>query len=158
MATSAKAEGTAPAKPQRTYAILTRSDPARFYPRYGPLPAVVAVEGQTGAWDAVGQSRTLRLGDGSTVVERLEAVDAPRRFAYQLTGFTGPFGNLVAFADAEWDFVASSEGTRIRWVYTFHAQPKRGWVVRLVVALFWSRYMKRVLAALVGEVSRPASG
>jgi hypothetical protein len=154
VATSARVESFAPAKPDRTFAILTRSDPARFYPAYGPLPAVTAVENQTGAWDAAGQSRTLRLGDGSTVIERLRVVDAPRRFAYQLTDFTGFFGNLVAFADAEWDFDASIEGTRIRWSYTFHAQPKRGWVVRLIVTLLWSRYMRRVLPALVDEVRR----
>lgn len=156
MATSAKAEGSAPAKPERTYAILTRSDPTRFYPKYGPLPAVIAVENQVGDWDATGQSRTLRLGDGSTVVERLKTVDAPRRFTYQLTDFTGRFGSLVAFADAEWDFVTAVDGTRIRWTYTFHAQPKRGWVVRLVVTLFWSRYMKRVLEGLIDEVGRVA--
>jgi hypothetical protein len=154
VSTSAKAEGFAPAKPDRTFAILTRSDPVRFYPKYGLLPAVVEVRDQTGAWDAPGQSRTLILGDGSTVVERLRVVDAPRRFSYQLTDFTGFFGELVAFADAEWDFDASIEGTRIRWTYTFHAQPKRGWVVRLIVRLLWSRYMKRVLPGLVDEVRR----
>lgn len=158
MATSAKAEGFAPAKPDRTFAILTQSDPVRFYPRYGLLPAVVEVRDQTGGWDAPGQSRTLILGDGSTVVERLRVVDAPRRFAYQLTDFTGFFGELVAFADAEWDFDASIEGTRIRWTYTFHAQPKRGWVVRLIVRVLWSRYMKRVLPALVDEVRRVSAG
>lgn len=152
MASSAHAEGIAPAKPDRTFAIVTTSDPARFYPKYGLLPAVVEVRDQTGAWDAVGQSRTLVLGDGGTLVERLKAVDAPRRFAYQLADFTGFFGTLVAFADAEWDFDANIEGTRIRWTYTFHAQPKRGWLVRLIVSLLWSRYMRRVLPALIDEV------
>lgn len=158
MSTSARAEGFASAKPSATFAILTPSDPTRFYPKYGPLPAVVEVRDQTGPWDAAGQSRTLVLGDGSTVVERLRVVDAPRRFAYQLTDFTGGFGSLVAFADAEWDFDASVEGTRIRWRYTFHAQPKRGWVVRLIVGLLWSRYMKRVLPRLIDEVQRVSAG
>ncbi|HTE62257.1 MAG TPA: SRPBCC family protein [Solirubrobacteraceae bacterium] len=156
MASSARAEGFAPAKPDRTFAIVTPSDPTRFYPRSGPLPAVVSVRAQTGAWDAAGQSRTLELGDGSTVVERLTEVDAPRRFAYRLGDFSGRFGSLVAFAEAEWDFDASVEGTRIRWTYTFHAQPKRGWVVRLIVVLFWGRYMNRVLPGLIEEVRRVA--
>ena len=111
---------------------------------------------QTGAWDAVGQSRTLELSDGSTVVERLTVVDAPRRFAYRLSDFTGPFGGLVAFAEAEWDFDAAVEGTRIRWTYSFHAQPKRGWIVRLIVRLFWARYMKKVLPGFIAEVERVA--
>lgn len=152
MASTAKAEGFAPAKPDRTFAIMTPSDPTRFYPKFGPIPAIVRVDDQTGAWDAVGQSRKLTLSDGGTVIERLKAVDAPRRFAYQLTDFTGFFGNLVAFAEAEWDFDASIQGTRIRWTYTFHAQPQRGWLVRLVVTLAWARYMNKVLPGLIDEV------
>jgi len=154
MASSARAEGFAPAKPDRTFAIVTPSDPTRFYPKYGPLPAVVAVRNQTGAWDAPGQSRTLELSDGSTVVERLTLVEPPRRFAYRLSDFTGTFGNLVAFAEAEWDFDASVEGTRIRWTYSYHAQPKRGWIVRVIVRVFWARYMKKVLPGLIAEVDR----
>jgi hypothetical protein len=156
MASTARAEGFAPAKPDRTFAILTPSDPTRFYPRFGPIPAIVRVDDQTGDWDAVGQSRRLTLSDGGTLIERLKVVDPPRRFAYQLTDFTGFFGNLVAFADAEWDFDANVEGTRIRWTYTFHAQPKRGWIVRLVVVLWWGRYMRRVLPLLIDEVRRLA--
>ena len=157
MASTAKAEGFAPAKPDRTFAIMTPSDPTRFYPKFGPIPAIVKVTDQTGAWDAVGQSRTLTLSDGGTLVERVRVVDPPRRFAYQLTDFTGFFGNLVAFADAEWDYDASVEGTRIRWTYTYHAQPKRGWLVRVIVKLFWGPYMKRVLPGLIAEVERVTS-
>jgi hypothetical protein len=154
MASTAKVEGFAPAKPDRTFAIMTPSDPTRFYPKAGLIPAIVRVDDQTGAWDGVGQSRKLTLSDGGTVIERLKVVDVPRRFAYQLTDFTGFFGNLVAFADAEWDFDASVEGTRIRWTYTYHAQPKRGWIVRLVVKFAWGPYMKRVLPGLIDEVRR----
>jgi hypothetical protein len=157
MASTARAEGFAPAGPDRTFAIITPSDPSRFYPKFGPLPAVVAVRDQTGAWDAPGQSRILELSDGSTVVERLTVVDAPHRFSYRLSDFTGMFGSLVAFAEAEWDFDANVEGTRIRWNYSFHAQPKRGWVVRLIVRLFWAPYMKRVLPGLIAEVARVAN-
>ena len=57
----------------------------------------------------------------------------------------------MAFADAEWDFDAAVEGTRVRWRYTFHAQPKRGWIVRLIVKLAWARYMRRVLPGLLAE-------
>lgn len=154
MASTARAAGFAPATPDRTFAILTPSDPTRFYPKFGPLPAVVAVQNQTGAWDAPGQSRTLELSDGSSVVERLTIVSSPSRFAYRLSDFTGLFGSLVAYAETEWDFDAAAEGTRIRWSYSFHAQPKRGWVVRFIVNVFWSRYMKKVLPGLIAEVDR----
>ena len=63
MATSARAEGFAPAKPDRTFAIMSPLTPVGFYPKFGPIPAVVEVTDQTGAWDAAGQSRTLHLAD-----------------------------------------------------------------------------------------------
>jgi hypothetical protein len=151
MASSAKAEGYATASPAHTFATITTADPTRFYPRHGIIPGVVTVSDQTGAWDAAGQRRVLALSDGGTFVERTREVDAPRRFTYQLTDFTGRFGGLVAFADAEWDFDAAVEGTRVRWRYTFHAQPKRGWIVRLIVKLAWARYMRRVLPGLLAE-------
>ena len=81
---------------------------------------------------------------------------APRRFAYRLSDFTGTFGSLGAFAEAAWDFDAAVEGTRIRWTYSYHAQPKRGWVVRIIVRVFWARYMKKVLPGLIAEVDRMA--
>lgn len=154
MGTSAFAEGHAPAHPDRTFEILTPSDPTRFYPKSGPLPGVVRVEGQTGAWDAVGQTRTLHLSDGSSVVETTREVDPPRRFSYQLTDFTKLFGSLVAYARAEWDFDAAEGGTRIRWTYTFYAQPARGAIVWLIVRLLWGPYMKKVMPGLVAEVKR----
>lgn len=157
MASSARAEGFAPTTPDRTFAIVTPADPVRFFPRDGVLPGVVAVENQSGSWDAVGRSRTLRLSDGSTVVERIVTVAPPSRFEYRLADFTGRFGGLVAFAEVEWDFDAAVEGTRVRWIYTFHAQPKRGWLVRLIVTLAWRRYMRRVLPGLLDEVARQTS-
>ncbi len=38
---------------------------------YAFLPAVVAVDGQDGPWNARGQTRTLRLADGNTLREEL---------------------------------------------------------------------------------------
>jgi|GEM_PF-1306220 len=154
MASAAKAEGFAPAKPDRTFAIMTPSDPTRFYPKFGLIPAIVRVDDQTGGWDAPGQSRKLTLADGGTVVERLEIVDAPRRFSYRLADFTGFFGTLVAFAKMEWDFDASVEGTRIRWTYTYLVQPQRGWIVRVIVRLARAPYMKRVLPGLDRHFAR----
>lgn len=154
MGTSAHAEAHAPAHPDRTFEILTPSDPSRFYGKFGPIPATVKVTDQTGAWDAVGQTRTLHLSDGGSVVETLKSVEAPHRFAYQLTDFTGVFGALVAFARAEWDFDAAEGGTRIGWTYTFYAQPARGAILAVIVKLFWAPYMRKVLPGLVDEVRR----
>jgi len=150
----ARVQAVAPADPARTFAILTPSDPARFYPRFRVIPAVVAVTDQTGAWDAVGQTRTLHLSDGSTVVETTTDVERPGFFAYELTDFTKVFGPLVDHARAEWHFDPAEGGTRITWSYTFFGRPGRGWIVALIVRLTWAAYMRRVIVGIVDEVRR----
>jgi hypothetical protein len=151
---SSTVTGIAPAAPERTFDILTPSDPARFYPKFRVVPATVGVEGQTGAWDAVGQTRVLRLSDGSSVRETTKDVERPSFFAYELTEFTKAFGPIVDHARAEWRFEAVEGGTLITWTYTFFGKPGRGWVVTLIVRLIWAAYMRKVMPGLVAEVER----
>jgi hypothetical protein len=155
---SATTVGIAPAAPARTFDILTPSDPSRFYPRFRVIPATVRVEGQTGAWDAVGQTRVLHLSDGSSVRETTTDVDRPGFFAYELTEFTKVFGPIVDHARAEWQFDAVEAGTRITWTYTFFARPGRGWIITLIVRLAWAAYMRRVMPGLIDEVRRVTVG
>lgn len=150
----ATVQAIAPADPVRTFDVLTPSDPALFYPRFRVIPAVVSVTDQTGGWDAVGQTRTLHLSDGSTVAETTIEVTRPGLFAYELTRFTKVFGPLVDHARAEWRFDAAEGGTRITWSYTFFGRPGRGWIVGLIVRLAWAAYMRRVIVGLVDEVRR----
>ncbi len=151
---SSTAVGIAPADPTRTFDILTPSDPTRFYPKFRVIPATVRVENQTGGWDAVGQTRTLHLSDGSSVVETTKDVERPGFFAYELTNFTKTFGPLVDHARAEWHFDPVEGGTRIHWTYTFFGRPGRGWIVTLIVKLAWAAYMRKVMVGLVDEVRR----
>jgi hypothetical protein len=146
--------GIAPADPARTFDILTPSDPTRFYPKFRIIPATVRVENQTGGWDAVGQTRTLRLSDGSSVRETTTDVERPGFFAYELSHFTKAFGPIVDHARAEWHFDAVEGGTRVTWTYTFFARPGRGWIVSLIVKLAWAAYMRKVMPGLVDEVRR----
>ena len=101
---SAQATAVAQTTPKRAWEISGPLDPTKYYPKFGPLPAVVGVRDQTGTWDTVGQSRTLLLSDGSSVVETITDADSPTYFAYELSNFTGLFGRLVAGARAEWSF------------------------------------------------------
>ena len=155
---SATTVGIAPADPAHTFDILTPSDPSRFYPKFRVIPATVRVEGQTGAWDAVGQTRVLHLSDGSSVRETTTDVDRPGFFAYELTEFTKVFGPSVDHARAEWQFDAVEGGTRITWTYTFFGRPGRGWIITLIVRLAWAAYMRRVMPGLVDEVRRVTVG
>jgi hypothetical protein len=132
---------------------LTQHDPTKFYPKAGVLPAVVEVRDQRGGWDAVGQTRTLVLSDGGTVVETLRSAEAPR-FAYDLTRFTGLFGILVANARSEWTVVADDddgERSTIEWRYSFTSRPGRGLVIAAIVRLAWAPYMRRVLPAIAAS-------
>jgi hypothetical protein len=146
----------APASPSQTFAIMTPVDPSRFYPRFGVIPATVAVQDQTGDWDAEGRTRRLLLGDGGSVVETLVSVQRPFRFVYELTDFRRVFGVLVDHARAEWTFQEEEQRTRVRWTYTFFAKPGRGLIVAAIVRLFWAPYMRHVLPGIVAEVRRGA--
>lgn len=151
---TASASGIARATPKQAYDTSGPVDPAKFYPAFGPLPAVVGVRGQTGSWDTVGRTRTLLLSDGGHVVETITDAASPTYFAYELSDFQKLFGMLVTGARAEWRFERVEAGTRILWTYTFFGKPGRGWIVALIVKLFWAPYMARVLPPIVREVER----
>lgn len=156
-ARSATVDGIAQVTPKRSYETSGPVDPTKFYPKFGPLPAVVEVRDQTGPWDAAGRTRKLVLSDGGHVIETITHADSPNYFAYELTDFQKLFGRLVSSARAEWRFERVAGGTHIRWTYTFHALPGRGWIVGMIVRLFWAPYMRRVIPTIVAEVERGAT-
>jgi hypothetical protein len=146
---SASAAAHVAARPDVVFPRLREHDPARFYPRWGLLPAVVVVRDQTGPWDAPGRTRTLVLSDGGSVVETLTSAEAPL-FAYDLSTFTGLFGRLVAGGRSEWRVTAAGEGSSIDWTYSFTPLPGRGPIVGAIVRLAWGPYMRRVLPRIAG--------
>jgi len=153
----ASVEGVAAASALASWTVALQTPPTEFYPRFGPLPAVVAVRDQPHAWDTAGYTRTLGLSDGGHVVETITQSDPGVFFGYDLSDFQKLFGRLVSGARAEWTFTpegSSGAATRIRWTYAFHPLPGRGWIVRAVVAALWAPYMRRVLPAIVAEVGR----
>lgn len=137
-----------------TWEVLTPIDPSRFYPKFGVIPATVAVREQTGPWNVVGQSRKLMLGDGGQVVETITDVEQPSFFAYELTEFHKLFKLLVDHARAEWRFTEQDSGTLVSWTYTFYARPRWGWALKLIVARAWEPYMRSVLPEIVHEAER----
>lgn len=117
----------------------------------GPIPPVVAVEGQDGRWDEPGRSRTVVLGDGSRVYEAITLSEpsggaAPTngraRFGYTVSGFPSPLGILAREARGLWIFEQNGDTTQIVWTYGFMpntvlARP----VLGFVIATFWKAYM-----------------
>lgn len=153
---SATVEGVTRASLLRAWEIATPLTPVGYYPKSGPLPAVIEVRDQTGPWDAPGQTRQLMLSDGGYVIEHLVHVDKPEVFVYELSDFQKLFGALVKGARAVWEFTEVNGGTKIRWTYTFHPRRGAGVVVGAIVKLLWGPYMKRVLPGIIAEVDKQA--
>ncbi|ARC56972.1 hypothetical protein AS850_07755 [Frondihabitans sp. 762G35] len=151
---NAVAEGYVEAPLDTAWAVGTPMTPVGYYPKYGPLPAVVGVRDQTGPWDAVGQTRQLLLSDGSSVIEHLKQIEKHATFVYELTDFTKILGRLVSGGRAVWVYRAEGSGTTIRWSYSFFARPGMGLPTMLIVRLFWAPYMRRVLPGILAEIAR----
>jgi hypothetical protein len=146
--------------------VLVPIDLTTIFRGMAPLPAVSGVEDQIGRWDAVGQTRTVRLADGSSLREELTAFDSPTHFAYTIDDLTGPLRHLVRGMKGAWWFEEEpgndgSPTTAIRWRYAFLPRSAMArpfaWVI---VRLFWRRYMARALALGIeqvqGETEAPA--
>lgn len=153
---SAVVETVAHTPTKWTWDVLTPIDPTRFYPRFGPLPATIRVLDQSGPWNTVGQTRRLELSDGGHVTETITDVEPPAFFAYELSDFQKIFKHLVDHARAEWIFTPVNEGTLVHWTYTFFPHKRWGWLVYLIVRIWWERYMRTVLPEIVHEAERLA--
>jgi hypothetical protein len=152
----AAAEMVASTPLEWTWDVLTPIDPTRFYPRFGPLPATVAVREQTGPWNVVGQTRRLLLSDGGHVFETITDVEKYEYFAYELSDFQKAFKRLVDHARSEWTFTAVDNGTLVHWTYEFFPRRRWGWLVSLIVRFWWDPYMRSVLPEIVHEAERLA--
>jgi hypothetical protein len=75
---------------------------------YGILPAVIGTQSQTGNWDAIGQTRTVHLSDGSYAKELLTKYQVPNYSGYVVSNFSGVLGFLITRAEGEWWFESCS--------------------------------------------------
>lgn len=123
-------------------------DARELIQKYGPLPAIVDVDGHDRPWDAIGNVRRHKLSDRSSVREELIAFTRGETFGYRLSEFTGAFAPLVKGAQSDWHFTqVSAARTKIDWTYAFTptsaaAEP----VLWFIVKLFWPGYLKAALA------------
>src|SRR5829696_1053654 len=97
--------------------VLPHPLPEIFRRRRVAIPPIREVREQVGAWDEVGQSRTIVLADGGTMRETLTAVERPHRFAYEITDVRGPMKPLVIRIEGTWTFEPVGTGTRITWAW-----------------------------------------
>jgi hypothetical protein len=129
-------------------AVLTRPLPELFSRRYGVIAPIKAVENQVGEWGNAGQTRTIRLADGTTMQETLTVVDRPHRFAYAIGNITGLMKPLVAVAIGTWTFEPAGTGTRVTWTWDVTPTKGLGRAAMPLFARFWSGYARQALERL----------
>jgi Polyketide cyclase / dehydrase and lipid transport len=156
---SAEVQVTANADQAAVFAHIVPIDLGSIFTGYGPLPAVTGTQDQVGAWDAVGQTRTVNLSDGSSAQELLTAYERPSYFSYTVSGFTGALRHFTSSAKGEWWFTTVGRGrTNIKWRYAFN--PKSALAVPIlwfIANVLWRNYMRKALQLSKLQVERSAT-
>ena len=126
-----------------------------FHRRFGPIPPIVRTD-QDGVWGTVGQVRTIHLGDGGSMQERLTVADGPDVFGYEITGITGPMKPLAARIEGTWAFEPVGTGTRITWSWVIHPKSAASALVLPLFGKIWEAYARRALDHLETLLLAPA--
>ena len=142
--------------PATAFARIAAIDLPSAFIGYGPLPAVTGIDRGALAWHSVGQSRTLKLADGSTATETLTAITEAEGFAYRVDQYSSILRYLVDHAEASWRFVPKTDqgGCEIRWQYRYYP---RNWLaaplVWVITHTLWRGYMRRSIARCAANIS-----
>lgn len=130
-----------------------------FDSRYGPIPPITGTEqDDDGVWGShVDQVRTIHLGDGGSMRERLTVVDPPNQFAYRITDITGPMKGLADHIDGTWAFEAVGSGSRITWSWTIHPKSSVSALALPAFGAIWKGSARRTLDHLEGLLLQPAA-
>lgn len=119
---------------------------------YGPIPPIKEVRGQTGDWDAAGQSRTVVLVGGGSMREELTRMDPPRSFGYILSDIKGPLAPLVGRVEGEWIFEPVGTGTEVTWRWTIHPRSSLAAPALPVFGRLWRGYARQSLEELSNQL------
>lgn len=125
--------------------------------RYGPMPPIVSVREQQGAWATPGQTRVFVTADGGSMREELLSLERPHRFRNRLTVLSGPFRPLVATVEESWSFRPVGTGTEATWEWNLYARTAATRLLTPLVGRFWRGYAGRVLERLAAEVHAAAT-
>ena len=133
-------------------AALSLPLPQLYARRYGPIPPIVEVREQQGAWEHPGQSRVIVTADGGSMREEMLSLDPPNGFANRLTVLSGPFKPVVTTIEESWAFRPVAEGTEATWEWNLFARSVVARPLAAVVGRLWLGYARGVLAQLAEEV------
>lgn len=142
--------------PVRALELIGPIDLPSVFIGWGPFPAVTSVDGQTGDWTGVGETRHPNLSDGGTVTETLTEYTPGVGFAYELTGFTDVFDRMVDGVRGEWTFTPDGSGSIVKWTWEFKAKPRFGVLLRRVITPLYGHYMQQIVDRSVEVAERLA--
>ena len=142
----------------KVFDIATTLAGADFVNSYGPIPGILSSVGDHVPWRNIGDQRTHRLSDGSSVNEELIAFVSDQKYIYRVSGFSGLFDRLVSEAHGEWVFESHSpKETSITWVYSFTPNGLlESAVTWVIVKLFWQGYLRQALAHVKEIIEEPS--
>jgi hypothetical protein len=121
--------------------------PAIFDRRHLALPPIKRVDAPADRFDQVGQSRTIRLADGGSMVETLTVVSAPAEYGYRIDQVKGPLKPLAKEIRGLWTFAPEGESTRISW--RWEVEPAAlGRPLMPLFARMWRGYAEKALQRL----------
>lgn len=135
-------------------AALSLPLPQLYSRRYGPMPPIVEVRDQQGAWTSPGQTRVFVLADRGTMGEEMLSIDRPHQFSNRLTVLSGPFRPIVATVEESWTFRSTRPGNRTEATWEWNLFPRSAIARALlpVVGRLWLGYAGGVLEQLSTEV------
>ena len=144
---------------QAAFRAAAALDAPRIILPHGPIPGVRSVDGHTGPWSEVGQTRVVTLTNGDTVHEILDVFLPGVSLAYDVREFTGAFGMLVHEAFAEWEFQDTAPGRSVvLWRYTFAAtEPLFRPILWAILNGFYKGFMKAALARFQASILAAAA-
>ncbi|MCU0658233.1 MAG: SRPBCC family protein [Polyangiaceae bacterium] len=126
---------------------------ARYFKGYPPfIPAIVEATLEGGEPPRTGATRHVRMSDGSRIVERILALEAPALHRYDMLQLNPLQRLLCTNMVAEWRFEERGAGTQVTWAYAIHPRPRRGPLPRLV-GFFLQKAMQRCLDTLASELA-----
>jgi hypothetical protein len=133
-------------------AALSLPLPQLYCRRYGPMPPIVEVRDQQGAWDTPGQTRVFRTADGGSMREEMLSIDRPYQFSNRLTVLQGPFKPLVATVEESWTFHEVGSATEATWEWNLYPRSAAARLVLPLIGKLWLGYARGVLEQLSVEV------
>jgi uncharacterized protein YndB with AHSA1/START domain len=125
---------------------------SRYFTGYPPLiPAIIEAEVEGGDPPRAGALRRVRMSDGSRIVERILAFEAPSLHRYDMAELNPLQRLLCVNMVSEWRFEAQGSGTRVTWDYSIHPRALRGAAAWLMGGLL-RKAMQRCLDNLAADL------